>query len=520
MATTAVDPRCSASATLILRRRREEAEAAKATGPVAKVTDSFGEWLKENNPGIVMGHPEWRWDYLHTVAMQGLLDRVTVGLCKRAKFQIPIRHVKSQHNTVAYTVYRLDRNPRIRILIVSYDQDQANEFGLASKRFAEDRGMRLSRDKNAISDWETVDGGRVKSSGIGAGFASKGFDLIIIDDPIGRREDAESAAYRKMVWNTITNDILARCEPETAVIFTMSRWNKDDPAARIDTQLESDLPGLAWETLDLPGEALGDDEFGNPQPDPLGRKPGEPLWPEHRGKQWLAQKKIELLDYGFASLIQGRPRAQMGGIFKWDEWKLLDFWPKGGKLLRYWDLAGTKKRTDAHDPDFTAGVLTRLKDDLFSIAHVRRFQCEIGERDARMVEQAQADVKKYGQGVVYWFESQTGPGGYEATQKLARALRKTGVAVFFEAASKDKLTRATPLASACKAGDVYLEPEDESDRWHNAFRIEAADFTGNGETHDDQVDGAAGSYNKQMKLNDPTKAKGRGAYNWEGATKL
>ncbi len=450
-----VDFRTQASAALILRQRREQAEREQADTPKAKVTDHFGEWLKENNPGIVRGHPEWRWDYPHHLAMQAQLDRITAGLCKRAKFQIPIRHTKSEHNTIAYAVYRLQRNPRIRILIVSYDQPQADEFGLAAKRLAEDRGMRISREKNATGDWETVDGGRVKSSGIGAGFASKGFDLIIIDDPIGRREDAESAAYRKMVWNTITNDILARCEPETAVIFTMSRWNKDDPAARIDTQLESDLPGLAWETLDLPGEALGDDEFGNPQPDPLGRKPGEPLWPEHRGKQWLAQKKIELLDYGFASLIQGRPRAQMGGIFKWDEWKLLDFWPKGGKLLRYWDLAGTKKRTDAHDPDFTAGVLTRLKDDLFSIAHVRRFQCEIGERDARMVEQAEADVKKYGQGVIYWFESQTGPGGYEATQKLARALRKTGV----------------------------------------------------------------GSYNKQHRLNDPDKAKKPSSYNVQGMIK-
>ncbi len=461
------------------------------------VSNRFGDWLVANNPGVVRGHPEWRWDYRHHVLMQKLLDRVTSGACKRAKFQIPIRHTKSEHNTIAYAVYRLKRNPRLRILIVSYDQDQANDFSLSARRFAEYCGIAFSRDKNAVSDWETTEGGRLKAIGINGGFASKGFDLIIIDDPIGRRADAESQAHRNMVWDTITNDILARCEPTTSVIFTMSRWNQDDPAARIDQQ----FPGM-WETIDLPGEAEGPDKNGVVPKDPLGRKPGAPLWPEFRGSAWLAEKRVELLEYGYLSLIQGRPRPRMGGMFKWDRWKLLDYVPRKGLLIRYWDMAGTRPKGNEHDPDYTAGVMERrwpTRPDgtaETSIAHVIRFRVEVAARDDMIVARAKKDLKQYGSNIIYWFERQAGIGGTEASHAVEQRVRNLGIAVESEYAGKSKAERARPLASACLAGDVYLEPDDTEEPWHDAFRNEAADFTGNGDKHDDMVDGASGAFNK------------------------
>ncbi len=512
-----------ARAELELRDRARRAELeAQASAPPPPVTDSFGAFLKEYNPGVVRGHPEWRWDYRHHVAMQTELDQVTAGQLKRLKFQLPIRHTKSEHNTVAYVGYRLKKTPRIRILIVTYDQDQANTFSLDAQRYAEYVGLRLSSERSGSSRWETVEGGLVVAAGINAGFASKGFDLILMDDVIGKRSDAESPAKLKQVKETIKGDILARAEPHTVVLFTMSRWNTKDPAAMIDEEIGG------WRTLDLPGLAEDPETDTKAKPDPLGRAPGEPLWPEVLDAEWHEEKKREMGAYNYASLIMGRPRPHMGGMFKWDWWKMLYSRPKVGRLIRYWDMAGTRKKSEDHKPDWTAGVMMRelpaVKDangveqgHQTAVAHVRRRRCDVAARDSFMLDTAERDLKTYGDGVVYWIERQAGIGGEEATGNIARKLRKLGISVFHEAAGPlSKTERATPLSAACMGGDVYLEPDDEEEPWHDSFRNEYADFPFG--DHDDQVDAGSGAYNKlNVKVDGkPTK----GAYNISGATRL
>ena len=75
-----------------------------------------------------------------------------------------------------------------------------------------------------------------------------------------------------------------------------------------------------------------------------------------------------------------------------------------------------------------------------------------------------------------------------------RRLQALGLAVYTERPTGSKAERATPLASACLAGNVFLAPDDPEAPWHDAFRLEAADFPHG--THDDQVDAAAGAFAK------------------------
>src|SRR5687768_6335410 len=101
-----------AKARLALRRRRSGAPAIPA---------SFGDWLKR-------ARPEYEWTAPHFVAMQDVLDQVTAGELRRIYFQVPIRHGKTEHNTIGYAVYRLERNPRTRILVGSYNERRAQKF--------------------------------------------------------------------------------------------------------------------------------------------------------------------------------------------------------------------------------------------------------------------------------------------------------------------------------------------------------------------------------------------------------
>jgi len=339
------------------------------------------------------------------------------------------------------------------------------------------RGVALSTEKDGANEWETQAGGGVQAVGAGAGVASVNADLIVIDDPIGKREDAESEAERDRVWDWITSDLLARCEPHTAVVLTMSRWHQDDPAGRL-------LDGQAgkWEVVDLPAEALENDE--------LGRQPGEPLWPELRGAEWIAEKKVELGAYGFASLCQGRPQPRGGGMFKWDWWKLADVVPTDGVMVRYWDTAGTDA-DGGNDPDYTVGsLLLRSKDKKTYVVDVARFRCSVGQRDAEVERVAKEDREKYAGKVRHWLEQEAGIGGKDRTKNLQRVIQSAGVAVAVEPATGNKVVRAEPLASAVEAGNVYLGPGE----WRNQLRKECAEFpTGN---HDDVVDSLSGGFNK------------------------
>lgn len=462
-----------ARAVLTLRARRN------AKRP--DVAPHFGEWLAG------LGEP-FRWDYPHFRAMQARLDAVLRGESLREYFQIPIRHGKSEHNTIRFAVYVLERDPTFRWIVGSYNQRQAEKFSRQIRRLARERGIALSDEKDGAGEWETAAGGGVRAVGAGAGVASVNADGIILDDPLGSREDAESPAHRDRVFDWITNDILARAEPRTFVLFTMSRWHSDDPAGRLLAQ-----QGQLWHVTDLPALAEAND--------PLGRAPGEPLWPELRPLEWLQQKRIELLDYGFASLMQGRPRPREGGMFKWDWWKLLGAVPVAPRIVRYWDMAGTRPEGRGSDPDYTAGVAMGSFAQGTAVFHVERFRVEVAARKARMLERALLDKQHYGGRVVWWLEAQAGIGGKEATDDLVRDLQKLGLAVYSERATGSKAERATPLASACLAENVYLCPDDPDQPWHDAFRLEAADFPHG--THDDQVDAAAGAFAK-LSVSAPT----------------
>jgi predicted phage terminase large subunit-like protein len=438
----------------------------------------YGEW-------IAAARPEHRWDYVHFREMQRVLDDMTRGLITRAFLQIAIRHGKTEHNTIGYGSYRLEKTPaRSRLLICSYNQARADWLSQEVRKLAVMRGVKVA-GRDTMRHWETASGGSVTAVGAGAGVAGLNADAILIDDPIGSRDEAESQAHRDRVWDWLTNDVLARCEPHTVVMLTMSRWHQDDPAGRL-------LDGRAgqWHVLDLPGRAEPND--------PLGRAEGAPLWQELRDEKWLDQMRASVGEYGFASLVQGRPRPREGGMFKWHWWQLMEAVPASGAMVRYWDLAGTQPKGGRHDPDYSAGaLLCRLPDTRTAIVDVARFRKSIAARDAELEQIGRADLSAYPGRVSWWIETEAGIAGADRTAALVRRLQNLGMAVHCEHPTGKKVLRAEPLAAKAEAGNVVLCPGP----WRDAFRNEAADFP-NGQ-HDDQIDAAAGA---DAKLNARTSA--------------
>ena len=66
------------------------------------------------------------------------------------------------------------------------------------------------------------------SAGIGGPITGEGADLLIIDDPIKNRKEADSKTYRDMVWDEWQNTLYTRLRPDGAVIIILTRWHEDD----------------------------------------------------------------------------------------------------------------------------------------------------------------------------------------------------------------------------------------------------------------------------------------------------
>jgi hypothetical protein len=251
--------------------------------------------------------PSYRWDWKHLVYIDSVLDRVTAGELKRVIIELPPRHGKTEKATIRQTSYRLELNPALRVIIAAYNAKFAQKLSRKIRRIVRGR-IALSEDRNAAEDWETTEGGGVRALGAGEGTAGLPAELLLIDDPIKNRKQANSKTFRDSLWEWMTEDLFTRLEPNAAVVLTMTRRHEDDPVGRILASEEA----KDWTVIKLP--ALAEEN------DPLGRKVDEALCPDRYDADAL--KKIRRgNERMFASLYQQRPAPASGLVFKGEWWQ-------------------------------------------------------------------------------------------------------------------------------------------------------------------------------------------------------
>lgn len=246
--------------------------------------------------------------------------------------ETPPQHGKSMTVTESLPAWVLIRNPETRIILASYNQDSAQRFCRRNREKVERWGPLLTGVRPGgvnRQDLFELDGhrGRLLSVGIMAGVTGNAADLILIDDPVKNREEADSETSRNKLWGEWLSSLKSRLQAKSKVIVIMTPWHEDDLAARI-LRTEEHV-----RLLRLPVEA----EPSEGEPDPLGRSPGEPLCPE-LGKDavWLEQFRRAYQNdpmggqRAWLALYQCRPRAEEGNLIRRSWWRFYDAAPDTG----------------------------------------------------------------------------------------------------------------------------------------------------------------------------------------------
>lgn len=344
----------------------------------------------------------------------------------------------------------------------SYSQAIANSKSRVARALTGKAGINL--DVNNVTEWRTAERGGVLAVGIGGGLIGYGVNVLMVDDPVKNRIEAESSNKREAIKDWFQNVALTRVEPGGSVIVNMQRWHTDDLAGFC-------ISKLGWEYLCLP--AIDDD--------------GAALWPERWSVEELTKRRTDFGEYVWSSLYQGQPIPRGGSVF--GDPYVYDEAPTHYRVSIGIDMAYSKKTSS----DYSVAVVMAESDGHRYVLDVVRKQC----RAPDFLVTLYTLWAKYPSANFRWYASGTELGTADFLTEMSRhpdvlaaiprEMRGRELPLDALKPKGDKFTRAIGYAAKWNAHRV-LVPVDAP--WADQFVTEHVNFSGVNDAHDDQVDAA------------------------------
>lgn len=414
------------------------------------------------------------------------LEELERGEFTQLIFVMPPRHGKTQLATKNLAAWYSGRHPEQNIAVASYSDTMAEEMGADVRHLLTSKphkqvfpGYSLRRGGTAKANIQTDKGGRLTFVGRGGALTGKGAHLAVGDDLFKDHEEARSQATRDAAWNWFSKVFMTRRMGKKLVILTFTRWHPDDIIGRITDPKNAHYPGDAyakrWKIIRLP--AIAEDD------DPLGRKPGEPLWPNGPDKfdiDFLEDQRA-LDPLGFSSLYQQNPTVADGTLF---QRKAIRFYspnelPDDLRIYCASDHAvGTNQR---NDPTCMIKVGVDRKDDIYLLDCVWR-RMPSDQAVEAMLAMAGGNMRP-----IYWW-AERGHISKSIGPFLYKRMAETGtyMNLIEVTPATDKEQRAQSIAARVAMGKVYFP---KGPWWSEDGIAEMMSFP-NG-THDDFVDALA-----------------------------
>ena len=429
---------------------------------------------------------EGRWKHGKAVdyicdTVQEFIERQSDNPYEIMVLSMPPQHGKSMTVTETLPSWYLGKYPSNRVIEISYSEDFAQLFGRRNKQKVEQFGeslfdVHVAKTPNTNTEFE-IDGtkGGMISRGVMSGVTGRPCNLMIIDDPIKNRLEADSETFRKRLVGEWLDSFKTRLAVGAKVIIIQTRWHEDDLAGYILKNEKS------VKLVNLPCEAEENDA--------LKRKVGEALAPEiGKGDLWLKEFKTGYVttegQRTWLALFQGRPTAQEGNLIKREWWKYYkkDALPYTPVVVLSIDATFKDKDTS----DFVAiQVWGKRNADYYLIDRLKARLDFIDTIAAikKMLEKHKSITYKY-------IEDKANGSA------IISVLRNKVDGIIAVEPEGGKVARANAISYLIEGGNVFL-PEDAE--WVEEFVDEWSKFP-NAE-HDDEVDCGTQALNKLRNIN-------------------
>lgn len=329
------------------------------------------------------GH--WQMARMHSAIDTAITDTITGRTEPVLIIETPPRHGKSELISKYLPAWFLCCRPERQVILASATADLAAKWGRQGRSIVREWGrlfgVGVSEDRGSADDWETTAGGGMRTAGVGGDVMGRGGHLLIIDDYIKNAEEAFSKTIRDKQWDWWNSTFSTRLEPEGCVVVMATRWHEDDLIGRLLKAADAG-EGLPVRRVRLPAVAEDDD--------PLGRKPGEALWPERwplgpergltingygRKVVGLNSRRSMVGPHWWGSLYQQRPTRD--GLTAWPEAYFGDViwpaaWPDAFELSAI--AVDPSRGRDSKKGDYTAIVFAGVSGERYYVdAVIGRF---------------------------------------------------------------------------------------------------------------------------------------------------
>lgn len=433
-------------------------------------------------PFVERFNPDYLPGWVHKDICQRLekfSEQVANQESPRLMLFMPPRHGKSTLASVAFPAWHLGRHPDHEFISCSYSGSLAMNFSRKVRQLLREpvyknvfEKSRLDKDSQSVESWQTTQGGGYVAAGVGGGITGKGANILVIDDPVKNREDAESENNREATWDWYTSTAYTRLSPGGGILVILTRWHDDDLAGKLLRHAEEGAD--QWEVIKYPAIAEEDEKY---------RKVGESLHPERYNVDALEQIRKAIGPRDWSALYQQNPVSDEGDYFSREMIRYYDFDEIDTSHLNFycaWDLAiGQRDRND-----YSVGIVVGVDEyDTLYVVDVVRGKYdgfELVEQILDLYETWRPSIVGIERGHI---EMALGP----FLQKRTRE-RGLNEAYFkdLKVGKRDKEARARAIQGRMQQGMVYF-PKDAI--WTGPMVAELLRFP-NG-THDDQVDALA-----------------------------
>lgn len=450
--------------------------------------------------------PYWtptRFSSFLSQSVQDFLDAKTGNAYDILIIQAPPQHGKSWTITESLPAWALMRNPALRVIMASYNDKSAEKFALRNREKLDAWGGILFGAELDLkrSTYFTLRGerGYLLSAGILGGVTGYSADLLIIDDPVKNRKEADSETIRDNIWDEWFSSLRTRVQPGGKIIVIHTPWHEDDLSARV-IGTEDRVTVLRFPVEAEPTEA---------EPDPLGRQRGEPLCPEiGRDRTWVEQTKTVCLrdpkagQRDWLALYMCRPVAQGGNIIKRDWWRFYDAPPSAfGTQCVSVDCAFK----DGENNDYVAVTVWGKRDEEYYLLDCRNLHLDfVGT--LRAVRDAAAKLPRASPVLIE--DKANGPAVISILQRELFCIPVDP--------RGGKLARVNAVSPAIQSGHVLIPRRAP---WREEFLDQFTSFPAG--KHDDMVDSASQAltylFDASGVWQPPTEEEERRAREWNAA---